>query len=163
MPRRIPYGRLAGRLQALAVMNLESLMTSNPACCTPDTRIEDVARLMVQHDCGEIPVVEPARAGALVGVITDRDIVVRLIAEGRDVRQSTVDGCMTQPAYSLRPDAQVSDAMEMMQTHQVRRLPIVDERGAVCGIVSQADLARWASAEQTGDLVRDVSEPPPMR
>ena len=67
---------------------------------------------------------------------------------------------MSQPVYSLRPDAQVSDAMELMQAHQVRRLPIVDERGAVRGMLSQADVARWASAEQTGDLVRDVSEPP---
>lgn len=140
-------------------MNIETLMTANPACCTPDTRIEDVARLMVQHDCGEIPVVEAAGAGALLGVITDRDIVVRLIAEGRDARQAKVDGCMSQPVYSLRPDAQVSDAMELMQAHQVRRLPIVDERGAVRGMLSQADVARWASAEQTGDLVRDVSEP----
>ena len=140
-------------------MNIEALMTPNPACCTPETSVEDVARLMVQHDCGEIPVVEGGGAGALVGVITDRDIVVRLIAEGRDVRQATVSACMSQPALSLRPDAQVSDAMEMMQAHQVRRLPIVDERGAVCGIVAQADLARWASSEQTGDLVRDVSEP----
>jgi CBS domain-containing protein len=158
MARRISQG-LAGRLQELRAMNLEALMTANPACCTPDTTIEEVARLMVEHDCGEIPVVEASGAGALVGVVTDRDIVVRLIAAGRDVRQATAEACMTQPALSLRPDAQVADAMEMMQSHQIRRLPIVDERGVVCGIVSQADLARHASAEQTGDLVRDVSEP----
>lgn len=138
-------------------MNLTELMTPNPACCTSDTKIEDAARMMVQHDCGEIPVVD-AR-GTLVGVVTDRDIVVRLIAQGQDVRTATVAACMTQPAISLNPEAQVSDAVEMMQEHQVRRLPVVDDQGKVCGIVSQADLARCTTAEQTGDLVRDVSEP----
>lgn len=140
-------------------MDIAELMTPNPACCTPDTPIADAARLMRDNDCGEIPVVEAGGAGTLVGVVTDRDIVVRLIAQGQDVRSATVASCMTQPAISLPRDAQVSDAVEMMQSHQVRRLPIVDERGAVRGILSQADLARHASAEQTGDLVRDVSEP----
>ena len=140
-------------------MNIEALMTQEPACCTPNTAIEDVARLMVQHDCGEIPVVQSSDDRTLVGVVTDRDIVVRLIARGQDVRGTTVAACMTQPAVSLRPDAQVSDAVEMMQSHQVRRLPVVTDAGIVCGIVSQADLARWAPSEQTGDLVRDVSEP----
>ena len=140
-------------------MTIQDLMTPNPACCTPDTTVEDAARLMLEHDCGEIPVVQGRGAGQLVGVVTDRDIVVRLVARGQDVRSATVSTCMTQPAVSLRPDARVSDAVEMMQAHQVRRVPVVDEQGAVCGIVAQADLARWAPSEQTGDLVRDVSEP----
>jgi CBS domain-containing protein len=140
-------------------MNLEGLMTPDPACCTPDTPIQEVARMMIQHDCGEIPVVESAERGGLVGVVTDRDIVVRLIARGQDVQSATAATCMTQPAMSLPPDAKVSDAIEMMQAHQVRRLPVVDAEGIVCGIVAQADLARWATSEQTGDLVRDVSEP----
>ncbi len=140
-------------------MDLAELMTPNPTCCTPDTAIQEVARLMRDHDCGEIPVVEGRDAGTLVGVVTDRDIVLRLVAEGQDYRGATAGSCMTQPALSLPRDAQVSDAVEMMQAHQVRRLPIVDDRGVVRGIVSQADLARWASTEQTGELVRDVSEP----
>lgn len=140
-------------------MNIEGLMTKDPACCTPDTSIEDVARLMLEHDCGEIPVVASKSDGGLVGVITDRDIVLRLVARGQDVKGATAGACMTQPALSLPPDAKVSDAIEMMQTNQVRRLPVVTVDGAVCGIVAQADLARYATAEQTGDLVRDVSEP----
>ena len=140
-------------------MNIESLMTQNPACCTPETSLQDVARMMVEHDCGEIPVVGSADGGTLLGVVTDRDIVVRVIARGADVREATAGTCMTQPALSLPPDAKLSDAVEMMQAHQVRRLPVVDAQGHVCGIVSQADLARAATAEQTGDLVRDVSEP----
>jgi CBS domain-containing protein len=140
-------------------MNIEALMTPNPACCTPETPVADVAKMMMQHDCGEIPVVASANHTGLVGVVTDRDIVVRLIAKGADVLSATAASCMTQPALSLPPDAQVSDAIEMMQAHQVRRLPVVNENGEVCGIVAQADLARCASAEQTGDLVRDVSEP----
>ena len=140
-------------------MNLEGLMTPNPACCTPDTPIQEVAQMMIQHDCGEIPVVESAEGRGLVGVVTDRDIVVRLVARGQDVPSATAATCMTQPAMSLPPDAKVSDAIEMMQAHQVRRLPVVDTDGIVCGIVAQADLARWATSEQTGDLVRDVSEP----
>lgn len=140
-------------------MDIAELMTPNPACCTPDAPVQEAAQLMRDHDCGEIPVVETGGTGTLVGVITDRDIVVRLIAQGEDVRTTKVASCMTQPAISIRRDAQVSDAVEMMQSHQVRRLPVVDEQGIVRGIVSQADLARWATAEQTGDLVRDVSEP----
>ena len=140
-------------------MQLDALMTSAPATCTPDTPIEEIARLMRTHDCGEIPVVEHADTGTLIGVVTDRDIVLRVIAEGRDARGATAADCMTSPALSLTADARVSDAVEMMQSHQVRRLPIVDESGRVCGIVSQADLARATTAELTGDLVRDVSEP----
>jgi len=140
-------------------MNIEALMTLNPACCTPETPVVEVAQLMKQHDCGEIPVVASANGSALVGVVTDRDIVLRLVAKGEDLRGATAASCMTQPALSLPPDAQVSDAIEMMQAHQVRRLPVVNDDGEVCGIVAQADLARWASSEQTGDLVRDVSEP----
>ena len=140
-------------------MQLHELMTPDPATCTPDTPIEDVARLTRTHDCGEIPVVEHRDTGVLVGVVTDRDIVVRLLAEGRDARDATAADCMTSPARSLSPDARVSDAVEMMQAHQVRRIPVVDESGRVCGIVAQADLARATTAELTGDVVRDVSEP----
>ena len=140
-------------------MQLHELMTPDPATCTPDTPIEDVARMMRTHDCGEIPVVEHRDTGGLVGVVTDRDIVVRLLAEGRDARDATAADCMTSPARSLSTDARVSDAVEMMQAHQVRRIPVVDESGRVCGIVAQADLARTTTAELTGDLVRDVSEP----
>jgi len=140
-------------------MNIEELMTPNPACCTPETPVADVATMMREHDCGEIPVVASTRGGGLVGVVTDRDIVVRLVARGEDVSKATAASCMTQPAVSLPPDAKVSDAIELMQAHQVRRLPVVNGNGEVCGIVAQADLARWATAEQTGDLVRDVSEP----
>lgn len=115
--------------------------------------------MMLANDCGEIPVVASSDGGGLVGVVTDRDIVLRLVARGQDVKSATAGTCMTQPALSLPPDAKVSDAIEMMQAHQVRRLPVVTADGAVCGIVAQADLARWATSEQTGDLVRDVSEP----
>jgi CBS domain-containing protein len=149
---------MASRLHVSTGMNISELMTPNPACCTPDTPIEQAARLMRQHDCGEIPVVDTPEGGALLGVVTDRDIVVRLVAEGQDVRSTTVSACMTRPAVSLGPDAQVSDAVEMMQAHQIRRIPIVDAQGGVCGIVAQADLARWSPSEQTGELVRDVSE-----
>ena len=140
-------------------MNIEALMTPHPACCTPDTPVADVATMMKQHDCGEIPVVASTTGLGLVGVVTDRDIVLRLVAEGEDIRRATAASCMTQPAVSLPTDAQVSDAIELMQAHQLRRLPIVNGEGEVCGIVAQADLARWATSEQTGDLVRDVSEP----
>ena len=150
---------MAAPLHGKAAMNIEGLMTPDPACCTPDTSIQDVARMMALHDCGEIPVVDAAEGGALVGVVTDRDIVVRLLARDNAVASATAASCMTQPALSLPPDAKVSDAIEMMQSHQIRRLPIVKADGTVCGIVAQADLARWATSEQTGDLVRDVSEP----
>lgn len=131
------------------------VMTSNPAVCTPDMPIEQVARLMVQHNCGEIPVVD--RAERPVGVITDRDIVCRLVAQGRNPLAYTAEFCMTDPVVTVRDDATLAEVLSVMERHQIRRVPVVDNEGACVGIVSQADLA-WSSRESdVAQLVREVS------
>ena len=116
------------------------VMTSDPACCTIDTTLDEVARLMIQHDCGEIPVID--RAEHPVGVVTDRDIVCRVVAEGKNPIGYTAESCMTTPVVTVRTDTSLDDVVSTMERHKIRRVPVVDERGVCAGIVSQADVAR---------------------
>ncbi len=102
-----------------------------------------------------IPVVVGER---LVGVLTDRDIVIRVVAEGRDPLAYTVDTCMSQPVVTVRPDDALDDVVSTMERHQIRRVPVVDERGCCTGIVSQADIARAEPLSEVGELVREVSQ-----
>ena len=120
------------------------VMTVNPAFCTPDTSLDRVARLMVQHDCGEIPVVDPAEQ--VVGVVTDRDIVCRVVAEGR-TRWPTRPNLHVRPAVTVTQVAALNDVLTTMEKHQIRRVPVVDERGGCVGMISQADVA-WAARKR---------------
>jgi CBS domain-containing protein len=131
------------------------LMTRNPACGSPDTPLIDVARLMVQHDCGEIPIVNASRQ--LVGVVTDRDIVCRVVAEGRNPNGLTAEAAMSTPVVSLPDDADLDTVVHTMARHQIRRLLIVDENRCCAGIIAQADIAADESPRTAGELVRDVS------
>jgi CBS domain-containing protein len=140
-------------------MTVNALMTRDPACCTPDTPIRDVAQMMVDHNCGEIPVVRGHDNRTLVGVVTDRDIVCRVVATGRDVREARADAAMSSPVVSVTPDIELADCLQLMEAHQIRRVPVIDANGACCGIVSQADIAVGAPTAETGELVREVSRP----
>ena len=137
-------------------MKIQEIMTENPACCAPETSLREVARLMVEHDCGEIPVV---RDGRPVGVITDRDITARAVAAGRNPLEMKASECMTSPVITVNPSTGVSDCCDMMEEHQIRRMPVVDESGKCCGMVSQADIAQHASARKTAEVVKQVSKP----
>ncbi len=131
------------------------VMTPDPACCTPGTTLDQVAKLMVQNDCGEIPVVDASDKP--IGVITDRDIVVRVVAEGRNPTGYTAENCMSAPVITVRADAPIQEVVTTMETHQVRRVPVVDERGCCTGIIAQADVALTGPNEEVGELVREVS------
>ena len=96
-------------------------MTVNPACCTPETPLEQVAKLMVQHDCGEIPVIDSAEQ--VVGVVTDRDIVSRLVAQGKNPLACTADICMTDPAITVLTETPIAEVLSTMEKHQIRRVP----------------------------------------
>jgi CBS domain-containing protein len=144
-------------------MNAKEIMTSNPACCTPDTPLRDVARAMVEHDCGEIPVTRSDTDRTLVGVVTDRDIVCRLVAEGRNPLEATAESCMSSPVVAVRESTPVEECARIMEESQIRRVPVVNGGGMCCGIVSQADIAMHASRKITADLVKDVSQPQPGR
>src|SRR5215216_4818873 len=126
-------------------MNVQAIMTSNPACCIPDTPLPDVARMMVQCDCGAIPVVDNRDSGRLVGIITDRDITCRTVAQGKDPLDLTAQDCMTASVASVTPNDSLQQCEQLMEDRQVRRIPVVDGNGCCCGIVSQADIARMAS------------------
>jgi len=137
-------------------------MSRDVACCTKDTSLADVARLMRQCDCGEIPVCESESSKKLVGVLTDRDIVLRTLADGEDPFQMAAGDIMSEPVVTVSPDASVEEAAQKMQQHQIRRLPVADANGMCVGMVAQADLARSASEQQAGQVVKQVSQPREM-
>jgi CBS domain-containing protein len=142
-------------------MNARELMTAQPTCCTPEDTIQQAAQLMRDHDCGCIPVVEDTESNRLVGVITDRDITIRCTAEGRGPKTRVKDAISPNPR-SCRPDDDVETVERIMAEEQVRRVPVVDERGACVGMIAQADLAlnhRAASDSEVGKVVERISEP----
>ena len=130
-------------------------MTVNPACCTPETPLEQVAKLMVQHDCGEIPVIDPAEQ--VIGVVTDRDIVCRVVAQGKNPLAYTAEICMSDPVITVPGETPLSEVLATMEKHQIRRVPVVDDDGRCAGMISQGDVA-WTGAEhQVAELVREIS------
>jgi CBS domain-containing protein len=132
------------------------IMTGNPACCTPRTTLEEIARMMVQNDCGEIPVVDTN--DRLIGVVTDRDIVCRVVAEGKNPAGYTVESCMTSDVVTVREDTPLDEIVQTMEQHQIRRVPVVDEEGSCVGIIAQADLARAGTEHDVAELVSEVSK-----
>jgi CBS domain-containing protein len=140
-------------------MNVQEIMTSNPACCTRDFMLQDVARLMVDNDCGCIPVVDDFESRHPIGVITDRDIICRTVAVDQNPLELTAADCMSQPCISLDRRASIEECCELLEQKQIRRVAVVDERGRCCGIVAQADIAECAAEPQVAEVVRRVSEP----
>jgi CBS domain-containing protein len=131
------------------------IMTTEPSCCTAAATLDQVAKLMVQNDCGEIPVVDVGER--LVGVITDRDIVCRVVADGKNPMAHTAEQYMSQPVVTVTVDTPLADIMHTMETHQIRRLPVVDAEGCCVGIIAQADLAWTGREHDVAELVREVS------
>jgi len=142
-------------------VKVKDVMSESVTCCSPDARLPEVARAMIECDCGEIPVVDDKDRMRPIGVVTDRDIVVRAVAAEQDPRELTASECMTSPCVTATPDTPLDECMELMQTHKIRRVPVVDEKSACCGIVAQADIARHASKRDTGHVVNEVSKPSP--
>jgi CBS domain-containing protein len=138
-------------------MDLRSVMTANPACCTQGTTLQEAAKLMKDNDCGQIPVIDGARQP--LGVITDRDIAIRAVAGGCDPSSATVGDYMTSPVATVPEDCSLEEACNVMEQHKIRRVLVVDSRGGVAGIVAQADVARSGKAAQTAEVVKEVSEP----
>jgi CBS domain-containing protein len=139
-------------------MKVKEIMSKDPACCTRETSLQDVAVLMVEHDCGEIPVVDSMQSKRPVGVITDRDITVRSVALGKNPLELRARDCMSSPAVTVSPESGVDECCRLMEENQLRRIPVVDQSGCCCGIVSQADIARHASEDDAGEVVKEISE-----
>ena len=136
-----------------------NIMTEDVVTCTTDASIADVARLMKIEDIGPVLVVDNETSNTLVGIITDRDIVVKAIAEGQDVRSTRVGDVMSKKLVTCRADDDVEVAMKAMAQFQLRRIPVVEENMKLVGIISQADLAtRVDEPEKTGEVVKEISE-----
>jgi len=139
-------------------MKVSEVMTESPECCTPDTGLQEVAQMMVDCDCGCIPVVDNENSKMPVGMITDRDITCRVVAQGKNPLELTAGDAMTSSVVSVQPDTSLEDCLNLMETSQVRRIGVVDENGAICGIVAQADVARYADQQKTAEVVQQVSK-----
>jgi CBS domain-containing protein len=142
-------------------VRVKQIMTPDPACCTPDSTAREAATLMRDHDCGSIPVVEDLKVKRLVGTVTDRDLAIRGLAEGRGP-ETAVSDLMTDDPVTCVPEDEVEDVRQVMVQALVRRVPVVDEDGVLVGIVAQADLARVEGAatdREVGRIVEAISEP----
>lgn len=137
-------------------MKVSEVMTTEVAICAPGDEVRHAARLMIENDCGLLPVVNDR--GAMVGVISDRDIACRCVAEGKSP-ETTVEEVMSTGVASAALDHSLEECCNMMEERQIRRMPVVNDQGVCCGIISQADIATAAGAEMTGELVREVSDP----
>jgi CBS domain-containing protein len=136
--------------------NVKIIMTENPTCCTPDTSLREVAKMMVETDCGCIPVID--ENAKPIGMITDRDITVRTVAEGKNPLDLTVGKVMTSDVYTVTPETSIEECCRLMEQKQVRRIAVVDSKGTCCGMVAQADVAHYASRKQTAEVVQHVSK-----
>jgi CBS domain-containing protein len=136
-------------------MQITELMTQDPRTVAAGSSIVDAARLMRDEDAGIAPIVDGDR---LVGVVTDRDIAIKVVAEGKDPQSTTVDDVAATELVTIDPQQDLDEALRLMAQHQVRRLPVVEEDGKLVGILAQADVARHADPERTGEVVEDISE-----
>ncbi len=135
-------------------MLVKDVMTTSPACCGPNDRIDTVAKLMLEHDCGMIPVCDGTR---VIGVITDRDITCRTVATGKTPMAVPVSEVMTRTIHSIRDDETVEAAIDLMKTKQIRRVLVLNEKGKLVGVVSPADLAPIFASTNVADFLLAVS------
>ncbi len=140
-------------------MRVKEVMTADPACCTSDTSLQEVAQMMIDHDCGEIPVVEDKVINLPIGVVTDRDIVCRTIAKGLNPLDLSVADCMSKPCVTVTPDMTIEECGQILEYNKIRRVPVVDAAGSCCGIVALADIALHAKRNIAAEVVKEVSEP----
>ena len=134
--------------------SIHKVMTANPCAIDADKTVEYAAKMMRDEDVGFAPIVEGKR---LIGTFTDRDLAVRVVAEGKDPRSTTVRDVASKQLVTIDPQQSLDEALRLMATHQVRRLPVVEQDGSLLGVVAQADVAREAGASATGGLVEDIS------
>jgi CBS domain-containing protein len=135
--------------------SIRDAMTSNPRTVAHDATVVDAARAMRDEDAGAVPVTDGER---LVAMITDRDIAVRVIAEGKDAQTTRVGEIASRELVTVDPQQDLDEALRLMAHHQVRRLPVVEEDGRLVGILAQADVARHVGDERTGELVEEISK-----
>lgn len=137
-------------------MKLREIMTSDVTFVSPEVMIREVAKLMEQNDIGAVPVCENNR---IVGIITDRDICLRIVANGVNPAECTARDIMTEPIVWCYDDCEIDEAARLMETRQVRRLVVVDREKRLCGIVALGDVATRANERLAGEALEKISEP----
>ena len=136
--------------------SVSAVMTRNPAACRINTPVRDVARMMLDNDCGQIPVLDDQNRP--MGVVTDRDIAIRMVAKSGNVA-ATAGDVMTSPIKTVRADSDLKDCISLMEEAKVRRVPVVDASGKLAGIVALADIALAGKSKATAEVVKEVSAP----
>lgn len=152
----LPDGSHGARAVFSATMKIREMMTRETRSVSPDTPVIEAAGLMRLHDIGVVPVLEENR---IVGMLTDRDIVLQVVADGGDPRSTRVRDVMSTGSISVFDDQDVDEAVGLMQKYQIRRLPVLDRNSALVGIVSLGDIAVDVHAGLSGKALKDVSEP----
>ena len=136
---------------------VREVMTDRPRCITPETPVSEAARLMKSEDVGSLPILDGER---LTGIVTDRDIVLQAVAEEKDPRGMPVREVASRDLVTVGQDEDLSEALKRMASHQIRRIPVVDEDDRLVGIVTQADVAREAKDKDSGQMLADISQTP---
>jgi len=135
------------------------VMTKKTVCCLPDDMVTKVAQLMQSENIGSIPVIESGQTNKLVGIVTDRDLVLKIVAKGLDGKSMKVDAVMTRQMVTCGADDDLQKALDAMAVNQLRRIPIVDANYKIIGIIAQADIAtRVNQPEKTAEMVKEVSQ-----
>ena len=140
-------------------MKCNEVMTKNPVCCLPNDNLVKVAQLMKNSDIGAIPIIENEETKMLVGILSDRDLVLKIVAEERDPQSTKVEDVMTRKVVTCQTDDDLEKALDLMTEHQLRRIPIIDSENRIIGIIAQADVAtRLNQPEKTGEIVKEISQ-----
>jgi CBS domain-containing protein len=136
------------------------VMTKNPACCLPSDAVSQAAQWMKRENVGSIPVIESEQSKKLIGIVTDRDLALKVVADGRDAKTTKVADVMTRTIITCHADDDVQKAVDAMAKNQLRRIPVVDSESKIVGIIAQADVAtRVDQPEGTARMVKDISRP----
>ena len=135
------------------------VMTKHPVCCLPNDMVAKVAQLMKSKDIGPVPIIENEQTKKLVGIVTDRDLALKIVAEGRDAKSTKAEEVMTRKVVTCRGEDDVQKALDAMSEHQLRRIPVVDNDNRIVGIIAQADVAtRVDQPAKTAEVVKDISQ-----
>jgi CBS domain-containing protein len=142
-----------------ANMKCKEIMTKDPVCCLPGDTVDQAAQLMEDEDVGSIPVVADQKTNRLIGIVTDRDLAVKVVAPARSIQSVTVEEVMSRDPVTCHADDDLQAAVDAMEKHQVRRIPVVDDKNQIIGIIAQADIAtRAKEPETTAEVVEEISK-----
>ena len=135
------------------------VMTKKPVCCLPDDLVAKAAQLMKSEHVGSIPVIENEQTRKLVGIVTDRDLALKIVAEGLDAKSTKVETVMTRKVVTCHAEDDLQKALDAMSEHQLRRIPVVDDDNKILGIIAQADVAiHFDHPKKTAEMVKEISQ-----